>query len=271
MNQTRTKPSFRNATPLWVISLFITLTEVMTGIAATQTEGTIQALLTGFVMLFPIFIASVFFLFLWYKPQALYPPTEFREVDIDKFSDAMQRQRTVEKAALNALPDAIYATASEFENKPDQLLNALREQVQKAIEFQEPQTPQTEIPRSHSILWVDDNPMNNVYESKVLKRLGANRVTARSTKEALAFINSHDYDLIISDVHRIEDGKGNSNAGYELLDKISEIQHKCPVIFYTGSVSRLNKKRSARAFGAADIPNKLVNLVIATLENSPVS
>lgn len=268
MNQPRTQLSLKTATPLWVISLFITLTEVMTGIAATQTTGAIQGLLTAFVMLFPIFIASVFFLFLWYKPQALYPPTEFRDVDIDRFANAMQRQRTVESAAVSALPDVIDQTAVEYKNKPDELLAALHEQIQKAIQFQQPQAPAAKEPRNSSILWVDDIPTNNVYESSVLKRLGADIVTARTTDEAMAYIESDNFDLIISDVHRVEDGNDNPNAGYDLLDKICVKRPQCPVVFYTGSVSRLNRKRAAKAFGAADVPNTLINLAIQALNGT---
>lgn len=265
MDQPSTRPSLKTATPLWVISLFITSTEVMTGIAATQTTGTIQGFLTAFVMLFPILIASVFFLFLWYKPQALYPPTEFRDVDIDKFVDAMQRQRTVGSAAVSALPDVIDQTADEYKDNPDELLAQLRKQVQKAIQFQRAPAPEAEVPRSYSVLWVDDTPMNNVYEASVLKRLGANIVAARSTDEAMAFIDNDDFDLIISDVHRVEDGNDNPNAGYDLLDKLSGKRSQCPVIFYTGSASRLDRKRAAKAFGAADVPNTLIHLAIQAL------
>ena len=34
------------------------------------------------------------------------------------------------------------------------------------------------------------------------------------------FLNQDDYDLIISDIHRVEKGISSPNAGYELLDAL---------------------------------------------------
>ena len=43
----------RPMTPLWVVSLFVSLTEVIAGLAATQTNGAIQIAFTVFVIFFP--------------------------------------------------------------------------------------------------------------------------------------------------------------------------------------------------------------------------
>lgn len=51
----------RRLTPLWIISLFVSLTEVVLGTAVTQTVGGVQIALTAFVMSFPLLVASAFF------------------------------------------------------------------------------------------------------------------------------------------------------------------------------------------------------------------
>jgi CheY-like chemotaxis protein len=173
----------------------------------------------------------------------------------------------IQKAAVSALPEVIEKGAEEYKNKPEQLAGFVREQVKKLPEFQEatPTGIQSNLV-GRSILWVDDNPMNNVYESSILKRLGASIIFARSTDEALAFLSRDKFDLIISDVHRDENGRSNPNAGYELLEEIEHSNGKYPVIFYTSNVSYLNKERTRSAYGAADTPSKVVDLAVRALQ-----
>lgn len=64
-------------TPLWIIGGFLSLTEIVAGIVATQVSGIVQYFLTAFVILFPSSIAFAFFKILWNRPGALYPPTEY--------------------------------------------------------------------------------------------------------------------------------------------------------------------------------------------------
>lgn len=64
-------------TPLWVISLFISLTETVLGMAVTKTTGGVQLMLAVFVIVFPVLIASAFFLLLWFRPHHLYAPSDY--------------------------------------------------------------------------------------------------------------------------------------------------------------------------------------------------
>lgn len=77
--RTNDKPdiSVNRRTPLGLMTLFVTLTETVLGAVATQTTGTVQMLLTIFVITFPIFIASSFFAILWNRPHHLYHPSEY--------------------------------------------------------------------------------------------------------------------------------------------------------------------------------------------------
>ena len=49
-------------TPLWVISGFVSLCEIVAGVAATQVDGTVQLIMTWFIVVFPCLIAAAFFL-----------------------------------------------------------------------------------------------------------------------------------------------------------------------------------------------------------------
>jgi CheY-like chemotaxis protein len=255
--------STKSATPLWVISLFVSLTEVITGVAATQITGNLQEALIVFVIAFPLFIASAFFIILWHKPYVFYPPTEFKGVDVNEFVEAMQRKRDIGTVAIDVFPEVIEEGAKEYKSQPEELVAFVEDQLKKLPNFKEVETTEAQ-PKLYqrSILWVDDKPMNNVYESSVFKQLGASIVFARSTTEAINFINQDNYDLVISDINRDEDGQSNPNAGYELLEKLRSMGNTNPLVFYTGNVRYLDKQRSKDAFGAADKPIGLIDSVI---------
>jgi hypothetical protein len=76
--------------PLGVISLFLSFSEVVLGYAVTRTDGWIQGALTAFVILFPIGICIAFFRILWVKPFVFYPPSEFGpDTDVTEYVEAM--------------------------------------------------------------------------------------------------------------------------------------------------------------------------------------
>ncbi len=101
MENHQVKPS--KLSPLWVISLFVSLTEVVTGIAVTQATNGIQIALTSFVILFPLLVASAFFIILWNRPYVFYPPNEFANgVDVSKYVEAMAPKVENLKADLEA-------------------------------------------------------------------------------------------------------------------------------------------------------------------------
>ena len=168
--------------------------------------------------------------------------------------------------AVTALQDAIETGAEEFKDKPDKLVDFVKETVNKLPSKQEAlQTRDRPSLIGKSILWVDDIPINNVYEANIMKQIGASIVTARSTSEANAFIERTKFDLVISDIHRFENNQENPDAGYELLESLMKQSKGIPLIFYTGSLSRVNKIRSKDAFDIATIPSRLVESVLNAL------
>ena len=84
------RSSQKQLTPLWVISLFVSLTEATLGIAAAKTDGGVQVALTAFVIVFPVLVAAAFFAVLWRKAYVFYPPSEYAQVDVQKYVEAFR-------------------------------------------------------------------------------------------------------------------------------------------------------------------------------------
>lgn len=109
------------------------------------------------------------------------------------------------------------------------------------------------------ILWVDDNPSNNLYECRSLDALGIDITTAERTEEALDQLQRQNFDLIISDMGRDED----SRAGYELLQKMREAGDLTPFVIYSSSDSKEHEKEARRksALGSTNDPHELFELI----------
>ncbi len=99
---TKNKPSI--LTPLWVVSIFVSLTETMTGIGVIQTTGGVQISLTAFVILFPTAVASAFFLILWHRPYVLYSPGEYgHKGGVSEYVQAMQKKQAEGQRVINEI------------------------------------------------------------------------------------------------------------------------------------------------------------------------
>lgn len=81
-------------TPLWIISLFVSLTETALGILVSQTGGDVQIALTAFVIVFPFFVASAFFWILSTRAQVLYPPGVYEKVNVKDYAEAVSTRFT---------------------------------------------------------------------------------------------------------------------------------------------------------------------------------
>ncbi len=85
--------------PLWIISLFLTVSEAAAGTAATQTQGWLQAVLVLFSVAFPVGVASAFFAILVQRPYVLYAPKDYsKNPSVRDFVSALNtsRNRSVE-------------------------------------------------------------------------------------------------------------------------------------------------------------------------------
>ncbi|MFF2809668.1 hypothetical protein ACFVT2_21340 [Streptomyces sp. NPDC058000] len=85
--------------PLWIISLFLGLSETTAGVVAALASGWVQGALALFAIVFPILVSGAFFTILWRKPEVLYAPGDFPEhVSVRTYVDGMRRgsERQVE-------------------------------------------------------------------------------------------------------------------------------------------------------------------------------
>jgi CheY-like chemotaxis protein len=111
------------------------------------------------------------------------------------------------------------------------------------------------------ILWVDDNPGNNIYERMMFKSLGIAVDVAISTDEALAMLSMCHYDAVVSDMSR----HGNAQAGLELLYAIQEQGWHTKTVFYISKVDR-NRGVPPGSFGLTTYTEEMIHLVLDVLE-----
>jgi hypothetical protein len=93
----RTLPRVLN--PLWIISLFLGLSETTVGTVAALASGWVQGVLVAFAVTFPILVVGAFFTILWKRPEVLYAPGDFPEhVSVKTYVEGMRRgsERDVE-------------------------------------------------------------------------------------------------------------------------------------------------------------------------------
>jgi CheY-like chemotaxis protein len=119
--------------------------------------------------------------------------------------------------------------------------------------------------RAKRVLWVDDEPENNEYGIRALQSQGAEVVESRSTAEALQEIERSDFDAIITDQLRHEDGRRNDRAGYDLMSALKEKGIKVPVILSTAFPSE-EEARSQGFFGATNTQHGVFELVLKAVE-----
>jgi hypothetical protein len=131
-----------------------------------------------------------------------------------------------------------------------------------------------------TILWVDDNPSNNLAERRALTSLGVVIDTAKSTTEAIKILEVTSYTIIISDEFRKEDAKAAcfaandqfqpANAGCDLMRKTKELFEKKggnrpAFIFYAGLFDR-DWGTPVHAFGITSQVDELFHLILDAVE-----
>ncbi|MCA9423053.1 MAG: TIR domain-containing protein [Nitrospira sp.] len=128
-------------------------------------------------------------------------------------------------------------------------------------------------PEQKRILWVDNRPANNRFETAALAKLQIEVVAVHSTDAALSRIASdpEPFDLVLSDWQRPELHIDTLSAGIHLLRELRARHLTMPVVFYHGSSNerdRTTRRELALregAFGEAVMPDELLGLVISAL------
>ena len=119
--------------------------------------------------------------------------------------------------------------------------------------------------RLRRVLWVDDHPDNNIYESLALMRLGFVITAATSNDAARRFMSEAEFDLVITDLGR-DDTKDD---GASLITELHEKAPTLPVIVYA---TRADERRNGLiAQGASAVEDRPAALVTAVLASNQIS
>ncbi len=121
--------------------------------------------------------------------------------------------------------------------------------------------------RDTDILWLDDNPINNLPERQALIALGAHVMVASTDADAWENIATGNIDILISDVGR----SGHPDAGFLMLanlEKKRSLSLLPPVIFYSQSAcARGEEARTFGAFGITCDPADLFRLTVTAVRS----
>ena len=140
-------------------------------------------------------------------------------------------------------------------------LGAATAQIEEDTDLSRPAELTSEIPRlidqtittqtlkrlqGTSVLWVDDQPLNNTYARHALEAVGVRFAICTSTSDALEELARASYDAVISDMGRPPDAR----AGYTLLEKIREMKFSMPFIIYSRGANKQHHREEAQQQGA---------------------
>lgn len=111
------------------------------------------------------------------------------------------------------------------------------------------------------VLWVDDHPEGNAALMALLRSVGMEVDPVNSTGEALAFLQRHSYDVILTDIGRAGDGQ----AGINMMQDLDRLGIDTPVVIYTWGFD-YGRGFPRRAFAVTEVPDQLVHYVIDLME-----
>ena len=175
----------------------------------------------------------------FYLVTRMYLPRAFAHAD-QRARDLEGYERVKHQRAVNELKSA---------NADDPEIEAAVSRVSAVVEKRPPQ-----------ILWVDDNPRNNVRERNAMTTLGMHVVISLSTDEALELLSRTRFDVVISDMGRQDD----KTAGYTLLDAMRSRGDPTPFVIYAGSDAAEHREEARKrgALGSTNRPSELLDLVL---------
>ena len=183
-----------------------------------------------------------------------------------KLADAIARTE-----APSFQPDIVKGVAGgqpSFESMPlgESARDSAFRAASAAVRSEEPERPSLGAPRT--VLWVDDNPDNNILERHAMETYNIRFELARSTGEALAKLDNAKFDAVISDMGRPQDHQ----AGYTLLDDLRNKGNMTPYFIYSASNSpgRLQQALRHKAQGTTNQSDELTAMVLAYL-NKPAA
>ena len=234
--------------PLTMIGIFAGLAETAGAVVLPLIAEPYQKIFIWYVMGFPVLLVCLFFYVLIRHPENLYAPSDFKDEKI------YERLRQRQLKATVALTTAIL---NKNPNKRHIKINEIADVVTKASSG----LSATKNPHwKNQILWVDDNPDDNIYEREAFENVGYEFATALSTDEALGLLKDKKFAAIISDMGR----KEGPREGYVLLEAVRNRGITTPFFIYSNSnlPEHIEEAHQRGAQGCACDPQELFSAVI---------
>lgn len=244
--------------PLGIIALFIVLIYGFASLVlgfSDRLRDAERTVLVWFLVLFPPVVLVTFAWLVSRHHTKLYAPSDYR--DDATFIQASRRQAEVAFALGAAASQSRSAVPPR-----EEAIRETREAVDLVVESVRPRALNRT--QNDRILWVDDEPENNVFVRQALEALDIEFTLCRSTEDALAVLRTQTFDAIISDMGRPPDRR----AGYTLLDTARRNGYAGPFfIFALEGSSRENRAEARRrgAQGSTDRADELIRSVLRSM------
>ncbi len=189
----------------------------------------------------------------------------------EKIADAIERTRNAPPSTRQSIDPPRNLESLSPRRSPSALSRSDKQVMDSAFtnglntimaEKNEPASRSAE--KRRTILWVDDNPDNNIYERHAMEAYNVKFELAKSTGEALAKLRNSRFDAIISDMGRV----GDSRAGYTLLEAVRESQDQTPYFIFSSASTPeyLARAQSKGAQWSTNISEQLIAKVLASLD-----
>ena len=88
--------------------------------------------------------------------------------------------------------------------------------------------------RIQSVLWVDDHPENHVQLIEQMNNKEVSVIQEKTTDDAISRLSTSKFDLIVTDMHRMEFGAVHHEAGMELIKAIRDMGLSMPIVVFFG-------------------------------------
>ncbi len=117
----------------------------------------------------------------------------------------------------------------------------------------------TRLVERKTVLWIDDNPDNNIEENLMLRDLGLSITQTLSTEGARRYVDRASFDLVITDIGRRHDRE----AGLKDIEELRANDRDRPILVYTFDAGeRGEKARSRGAESVSETPAELLEAVL---------
>ncbi|HEY0309420.1 MAG TPA: response regulator [Acidobacteriaceae bacterium] len=203
----------------------------------------------------------LFFLIIFHSPlRKLIENISELSLKIGGMEVSLKRQITGATAGIVSAQAATRIRAGSLITS-DAVAKDIRETIELVTEVVTPETIRRT--KQSKILWVDDQPNNNVHEREAFEALGIRFIIATSTEEAVDELRYRSFDAIISDMGRPSDDR----AGYTLLEMLRRVGNRTPFIIYSGERTPEFQAEAWQrgAVGCTNRPDELFEMVLSQL------